>query len=176
MSVFGFLTFGIVLLVLQTSLLPLLPGWLGHPNPLFVLVVFASLRLETYQGAVLALLFGLLMDIISGLFLGLHPVIYLVLFFILKTLAKNLIIYDIHLVPLTLASYLFTTSGVFITASLLGPDSLLQWSWKSILLQLLVLAILTLPLFALYEFLLAKLNPPKRRSSLEINTSNRFRT
>jgi rod shape-determining protein MreD len=172
-----FLIVGIGLLVLQTSIFPLLPTWLGRPDPLFVLIVYAALRLDVYQGAILTLVFSLLLDIFSGPFLGLYPVTYLPLFVILKTMAANLTIHETsHQVPLTLASYLFAAVGLFVFASLLMPEDTLYWSWRAILVQLFLLAILTIPLFQLYDAIWASLNRRlKNRSPLQFQTGNRFK-
>jgi rod shape-determining protein MreD len=177
MVIASFLLLGTVLLVMQTSLLPLLPGWLGNPDPLFVLVVFAAIRLETYQGAVLALLFGLLLDIFSGPYLGLYPVVLIIVFLLLRTLAVNLLLSEaIHQVPLTLMSYLAATSGLYVFASLLAPENQLPWSWRGVLLQLFMLAVFTLPLFQLYEALLTRIvRRKKKRSSLHLQTGNHFK-
>jgi rod shape-determining protein MreD len=173
-----FLLLGISLLVLQTSIFALLPNWLGVPDPLFVLVVFIALRLETFQGFILTLAFGLLLDIFSGPFLGLYPVIYLMLFLILKTVAVNFIIHDaIHQVPLTLASYLLATSGLFIFASLLMPEYVLYWSWRAVLMQLFLVAILTIPLFQIYDLILAGLyRRMQSRSSLQVHSGSSFKS
>jgi rod shape-determining protein MreD len=173
-----FLMVGIGLLILQTSIFPLLPVWLGRPDPLFVLIVYAALRLEIYQGAILTLVFGLLLDIFSGPFLGLYPVIYLTLFVILKTMAANLTIHEtVHQVPLTLASYLFACVGLFVFASLLMPEDTLAWPWRGVLLQLFLLAILTIPLFQIYDLLWTSIcRRRKNRSSLQIQTGNRFKS
>jgi rod shape-determining protein MreD len=173
-----FLMVGIVLLVLQTSIFPLLPAWLGRPDPLFVLIVYAALRLEVYQGAILTLVLGLLLDIFSGPFLGMYPVVYLALFVILKTMAANLTIHEtIHQVPLTLASYLFACVGLFAFASLLMPEDALHWPWRAVLLQLFLLTILTIPLFQLYDLFWTSIrHQRKNRSSLQIQTGNRFKS
>ncbi|MDA8165271.1 MAG: rod shape-determining protein MreD [Desulfobacteraceae bacterium] len=177
MVIITFLLLGTILIVLQTSLLPLLPHWLGTPDPLFVLIVFAAIRMETYQGAVLALIFGLLFDIFSGPYLGLYPVVFVILFVVLRLLAVNLLLTEaVHQVPLTLLSYLATTAGLYLFASLLAPDAPLPWSWRDVLLQLFMLAVFTIPLFAFYESLLVRLvQRKKRRSSLQVQAGNRFR-
>jgi rod shape-determining protein MreD len=162
-----FFLVGAGLLIIQTSILPLLPEWMGRPDLLFVLIVYAALRLEIYQGAFLALLFGMVLDIFSGPFLGLHPLIFLTLFVILKTMAANLVIHEtVHQVPLTLGSYLFASSGLYICASLLMPENTIIWSWRALLMQLFLLAIFTIPLFGIYDKLRARFLPKKQYSSL----------
>jgi rod shape-determining protein MreD len=177
MIIVFFLMVGIGLLVLQTSLLPLLPDWLGRPDLLFILIVYAALRLETYHGAVLILFFGLLLDIFSGPFLGLYPMIFLMLFVVLKTLAVNLAIHEsVHQVPLTLTSFLFASSALYLFASLLLPENTIIWSWRGILLQLLMLAIFTIPLFNFFDLLRTRFRRRQRSySSLQIQSGNRLK-
>jgi len=67
-----FLILGILILVLQTTFLQLLPVWLGKPDILFLLVVHISCQPEIFRGSVVILLLGLLMDVFSGVFLGLY--------------------------------------------------------------------------------------------------------
>lgn len=166
MPVITFFLLGILLLTLQTSLLISLPEWLGRPDPLFVLIVFVAARLELVHGAIVLLLLGLVMDIFSGVFLGLYPIVYLLLFFGLQSLSKRLIIQEVaHQIPLVLTCYLFVNSLLFIIATLLAPENDLVWNWKKILLQMLLLAVISLPLFSLFHFaeqLLAKKKPPQR--------------
>ena len=153
-----FLALGIVLLILQTTLFQVLPEWIGKPDLLFILIVFLALRIDIFKGTVLVLLFGVLMDIFSGIYLGLHPVIYLMLFFTLNGATRHLAINEsVHQVPIVVLSYLLTCSGVFIFASILSPENELEWSWGKILLQIVILVIITPPLFKMYNWVLSLL-------------------
>ncbi len=177
MIVFSFLVLGTLLLTLQTTLLPALPDWVGRPNLLFLLVVFLSVHMDVYKGAVLVLLFGLIMDIFSGIFLGLHPVIYLLLFFSLKAISRHLSIMEsLHQVPMLAVSYLFASSGIYIFATILAPENPLDWSWGAELLELLILCIICIPCFSLFQMLLQLLSSAKASPfSLRPKTGNRFR-
>jgi len=117
------------------------------------------------------------MDIFSGIYLGLHPVIYLMLFFALNGITKHLAINEsIHQVPLVVISYLLACNGIYIFASILSPDNDLVWSWSQLLLQIVILAIITAPLFKLYGWTLSLL---ENRSTLpspwrKSKSGNRF--
>lgn len=178
MPVITYLFLGIFLLIIQTSLLSELPEWLGKPDLLFVLIVFVALRLELFRGAFLLLLFGLIMDIFSGIFLGLYPIIYLLLFFILYALSKRLIINEVvQQIPLVLLCYLFVNGLLYVLVAMLEPDSTLIWNWKKIILQLLLLAVITLPLFALFESIETWFTPRKAGRFLQRSKPrNTFRT
>ncbi|MDH5298096.1 MAG: rod shape-determining protein MreD [Desulfobulbaceae bacterium] len=177
MLTIAFLLLGAAFLVIQTTIFPLLPEWMGKPDLLFLLVVFIAIRLDIFQGAVLALLFGLMMDIFSGVFLGLYPVIYLLLFFLLKGLAHHLVIDDtVHQAPLVAASSLFVNSGLFLMASILAPDSSLDWAWRDIILDTLILAVIAMPFyhFCTHFHCLVRQGIPKPTLTRS-KTGNRFR-
>jgi len=168
---------GTFLLILQTTLLHVLPEWFGRPNLLFLLIVFLGTSLGIYKGAVLALLLGLLMDIFSGVFLGLHPVIFLALFSILQVVSRHLAINSsIHQIPLVVLSYLFTASSIFIFTSILTPENRLYWAWGNEILQVLILSVICIPFFKLLLWLTTifdskKAGNPFRRQK----TGNRYR-
>jgi rod shape-determining protein MreD len=175
MPIITFFMLGIMLLILQTSLLISLPEWLGRPDPLFVLIVFAATRLELTHGAIVLLLLGLLMDIFSGIFLGLYPIVYLLLFWLLRSLSQRLVIYEVaHLIPLVLSCYLCINGLIFVIATMLVPENDLVWNWKKILLQMLLLAIISLPLFSIFNFV-EQLSVPKKAHTFLRRSSSKSR-
>jgi len=151
---FIFFLLGAFLLIFQTTLLHALPEWFGRPNLLFLLIVFIATNLDLFKGAVLALLFGLLMDIFSGVFLGLHPIVYLVLFFVLQRISKHLATNEaVHQMPLVAFSYLFSASSIFIFATILAPESKIYWAWGTEILQVLILAVICIPFFHIFKWI-----------------------
>jgi rod shape-determining protein MreD len=162
MAVISYFFLGVFLLVAQTSLLTILPEWIGMPDPFFVLVVFAAIRLELVQGALLLLLLGLVMDIFSGIFLGIYPITYLLLFFLLHGLSKKLAIQEVvHRIPLVLASFLLANSLLYAFATFLAPENDMPWHWRDILLQILLLCLITMPMFNVFEAFDSMLSPKK---------------
>ncbi|OKY74537.1 MAG: rod shape-determining protein MreD [Desulfobulbaceae bacterium DB1] len=160
MAVLSYFLIAVLLLILQTSLLPSLPDWMGRPDPLFVLIVFVALRFDIYRGAVLLLLLGLIMDIFSGIFLGIYPVTYLLLFALLKAVARKLAIHETaHRFPLVLSCYLLVNTVLFTFATFLAPENELSWNWIKILLQMLMISLFMPPLFALFDALDSWLTP-----------------
>lgn len=152
MPIVSYFFLGVLLLILQTSLLTDLPEWLGCPDLFFILVVFVSIRLKFIHGAVLLLILGLIMDIFSGIYLGIYPITYLVLFFLLHGLSRRLAIQDtVHRIALVTVSYLFANSLLYTFISYMTPENDWTWNWKGILMEVLLLAIMTLPLFTLFE-------------------------
>lgn len=152
MFVFIFFILGILVLVLQTTFLHLLPAWLGKPDILFLLIIYISCQSEHLRGAVIIVLLGLLMDVFSGVFLGLYPVIYLLVFAFIKGISRRVAINEFaYQVPLALISYLFVNIGMFMFSFFLQPESPPQWSWGAILLQLVMLGVIGAPVFGFLD-------------------------
>ncbi|MCF6290085.1 MAG: rod shape-determining protein MreD [Desulfobacterales bacterium] len=180
MSVLVFLLIGVLLLVIQTSLLPVLPTWLGRPEFTFLLIVFIPSRLDLVRGAVVVFFIGLLTDIFSGIFLGLYPITYLLIFFTLKTLYRYMAINDsLYRAPVAAAAYLLGSGLMFVAATVFGPGGSPEWSWGPLLLQTLMIAILAMPCFTLFDYCWQRTTTrPKTRWSLfnKKQNHNRFRT
>lgn len=170
------LLFGVVLLLLQTTVLHALPDWFGRPHLLLLLIVFLGTNLDPYKGATLVLLFGFLMDIFSGTFLGLHPIAYLLLFTVLQVTSRHLAINEsVHQVPLIALSYLLTASIIFILAPVLGPQCRLSWTWGNEILQILMLAVLSIPFFHFCKWLTSSLDVKNQRNPFRRQKSgNRY--
>ena len=152
MLIIVYLILGIFILVLQTTFLQLLPVWLGKPDILFLLIVYIACQADIFRGAFIILLLGLLMDAFSGVFLGLYPVIYLLVLAFIKGISSQIAINEFaYQVPLAVISYLFVGIGMFLFAFFLAPDSPPQWSWGVILLQLLILAVIGTPVFGIFD-------------------------
>ena len=152
MFIFIFLSLGIFILVLQTTFLQLLPTWLGKPDILFLLIVYIAFKADMLRGAFVILVLGLLMDTFSGVFLGLYPVIYLLVFAFIKGISMQIAINQFaYQVPLAVISYLFVGTGMFLFSFILAPDSPPQWSWGIILIQLLILAVIGTPVFGIFD-------------------------
>lgn len=155
MYIIIFLILGILILVLQTTSLQLLPPWLGKPDILFLLIVYISCQSDILRGSVLILLLGLLMDVFSGVFLGLYPVIYLLVFAFIKGISRKIAINEFaYQVPLAVISYLFVSIVMFLFSFSLAPDTPPQWSWGTILLQLLMLAVIGAPVFGILDIIM----------------------
>ena len=156
MFIILFLILGILILIVQTTFLQLLPAWLGKPDILFLLIVYISCQADILRGSVVILLLGLLMDVFSGVFLGLYPVIYLLVFAFIKGISRRVAINEFaYQVPLAVISYLFVSIGMFLFSFSLSPDTPPQWSWGTILLQLLMLTVIGAPVFGIFDSLMS---------------------
>jgi len=177
MFIIIYLILGIFILVLQTTFMQQLPAWLGKPDILFLLIVYIACQLDIFRGAFIILLLGLLMDTFSGVFLGLYPVIYLLVLAFIKGISRQIAInkFAYH-VPLAVISYLFVGIGMYLFSLFLAPDSPPQWSWGTILLQLLILAVIGTPVFGIFESIMNFCRSSSASGRfLGTNKSNRFK-
>jgi len=142
---------GVIFIVLQTTLLQRLPAWMGAPDLLFVLLVFCALHLDIIPGLLLATLFGLLLDIVSGVYLGIHTTMYVLLFLLLQAISRKLALRALQHQPvITALSYLLMVGGSFLFTTILAEDDLLFWSWRDVLLGTLLVSIFSIPLSQLF--------------------------
>lgn len=179
MPVVVFLIIGALLLVLQTSLIPMLPAWLGKPEFLFLLIVFIPSRMGVIPGASVAFLLGILSDVYSGIYLGLFPITYLLIFFILKGIYRFVAVNEtFYQAPIVAVTYLLTCGGIFIAAMLLGDGNQPQWTWDAVLVRTLLVAILTMPFFSLFDLCWEKsaVHQPRWRLFKRKKRENRFRS
>ena len=172
-----FLILGILILLLQTTFLQLMPAWLGKPDIIFLLIVYISCKSDILRGLVVVLLLGLLMDVFSGVFLGLYPVIYLLVFAFIKGISRRVAINEFaYQVPLAVISYLFVSTGMFLFSFSLAPDTPPQWSWGTIILQLLMLTVIGAPVFGIFDSIMNFYRSTSASGRLPgIKRSNRFR-
>ena len=156
MFILIFLSLGIFLIVLQTTVLQFLPVWLGKPDLLFLLVVYLACHADILRGALVILILGFFMDVFSGVFLGLYPVIYLLVFVFIKGISHRIAINEFaYQVPLAVISYLFVGIGMFVLSFILAPDSPPQWSWGIMLLQLFIIAVIGSPVFGIFDSIMS---------------------
>ncbi len=176
MFIIIFLILGILILVLETTFMQLLPPWLGKPDLLFLLVVYVACQADFFRGALIVLLLGLLMDTFSGVFLGLYPVIYLLVFAFIKGISRQIAINEFaYQVPLAVFCYLLVGLGMYLISFFLAPESPPQWSWGAILLQLLLLAVLGTPVFGIFDSVSNFYRSSSASGRLGTKRSNRFK-
>ena len=99
------------------------------------------------------------------------------LFFILQGATRHLAIDEsAHQVPLIAISYLITSSGIFLFASALSTNSEPAWSWRAVLLQMIILSIISIPFFNIYNWTLSLSENTTKLSFLrrKAKSGNRF--
>ena len=80
----------LVAFLFQVTILPAVLADPFKPNLLLVTVVWIGLTVPSFWGAALVYLLGLLQDTVSGLYLGLNGISYLITFLVLHSIANRL--------------------------------------------------------------------------------------
>lgn len=158
MLVFTFWLLGIVLIVLQTTLLQSLPMWLGRPDFIFILVAFIAYRFAWIPGIAIVFSLGWVMDVVAGIYLGLYPLACLLTFTALKLLTnKSPIKESTYQIPLVGLSYFLVQMFIYFALSLALSEDLPELSWGLTLQRTALLVVAAIPLFllfsSLYEYL-----------------------
>lgn len=162
MLVLSFLLVGIVLIACQSSVLYFLPSWMGTPDLIFILIIFLAYRFDWLRGLVLVLAFGWIMDVVSGLYLGTYPLLYLFLFVFLKIIKEKSPVKEaVYQIPLVGVAYLVSYSFLYSFYLLVLPEVLPEWSWPTMVRQILLLVVASIPCFLLYNKLFEQMS--KRR-------------
>ncbi len=161
MLFFSFWVLGIVLIVVQTTLLQSLPMWLGRPDFVFIFVAFTAYRFAWIPGIVLVFTLSWTMDVVVGIHLGLYPLMCLLTFTGLKFLTnKSPIKESSYQIPLVGLSYFLVQMSLYFVYSLTLTEDLPEWSWGLTLQRTALLVVAAIPLFllfsSLYEFLLKR--------------------
>ncbi|HKJ66199.1 MAG TPA: hypothetical protein VJ969_12405 [Desulfopila sp.] len=152
-----FLILGVFLIVAQTTFFQLFPGWLGRPDFLYILVAFAAYRLGWVSGLLYAFLLGWMLDVVSGIHLGIYPLQNILVFAGLKLLTESSPLKEgTYEVPLVGLSYFLVQIGFYFVHSIMIPGTLPGWSWDKIFQDTMILLLATIPSFVLlnyfYEF------------------------
>lgn len=168
----AFFVLGVGLIIFQTTLLQLLPPWVGRPDFLFIFVGFLAYRFAWIPGLCLAFSLSWIMDVLAGINLGFYPLICLLTFVTLKTLTnKSPVKESTYQIPLVGGCFFLMQMFLFFVYSLSSPEILPDWSWGSTLRKTALIMVAAIPLFILCNSFLITLRkrqlrgkPPRRRS------------
>ncbi|MBC8207687.1 MAG: rod shape-determining protein MreD [Desulfobulbaceae bacterium] len=145
---FVFFLLALLLLAVQTTIFQFFPVWLGSPDLLFVLVVFVAYRFDWVRGLLLVIFYGWMMDVVSGFYLGIYPVLYFLVFILLKILAeKSPIREGLYQIPMIGASYFVVQLLFYVFFIIIQPDALLEWRWSQVIKETFVLLVASIPCF-----------------------------
>jgi len=159
MLILSYLLVGIILIVAQTSILQSFPSWAGSPDLIFILITFLAYRFDWLRGLFLVLFFGWIMDVVSGLYLGTYPLLYLFLFVFLKIFKESSPVKEIvYQIPLVGVAFFVGYSGLYIFYFLALPGILPEWSWTVMIQQTLILVVAAIPCFLLYNKLFEQIS------------------
>lgn len=176
MMVFTFWVLGIVLIVVQTTILQSMPQWLGRPDFIFILVAFIAYRFAWIPGIVLVFTLAWVMDVVTGIYLGLYPLMCILTFTALKLLSSRSPIKETtYQIPLIGLSYFLVQMFLYFISSLSIAEDLSEWSWGITLQRTALLVAAAIPLFlmfaSLYDYLLKRRmrgKPLRRRPRMPV--------
>lgn len=172
----SFLLLGILLVVVQTSVLQLLPGSFARPDLVYLLVAFAAYKLPWIPGAVVAFTVGWVCDVLVGINLGMYSLEFLFVFVCLKLLTMSSPVKEsAYQIPMVGVSYFLLQMVVYMFSSMSFEHALPEWSWGAVVQETLLLVLAAIPCFllfnSLYEYLrrrAARSRPARRRQRKHI--------
>ncbi len=118
MSVLLFTLTGFCLLVVQTVLMP----WLGGYDLLVPLVVFLGLRRRLWDGLMVVVLIGIVVDGLSAASTGYYLTAYMWIWAVMRLLIRYLRVANTFLLPLVIAGAVLLENLVFLAIPLLVED------------------------------------------------------
>jgi rod shape-determining protein MreD len=174
MITFVFMVIGVLLIVLQTTVLLDFPANFGRPDIIYLLVAFAAYRFAWLPGMLLTFVVGWIFDVLIGVNLGIYPLECMLVFFCLKIVAINSPIRSTaYEIPLVGISYFLLQMLIFFFSSLTIPENLPEWSWSRIIQDTFLLVLAAIPSFLLFNCLYqyledrVKRSKPARRQSVK---------
>lgn len=172
-----FFLLAVFLVVLQTTVLQLGPGWLRAPDLVFILVSFIAYRFDWLRGLVLVFGCGWMMDVVAASSPGIFVFEYLLVFLVLSVLAKNSPVKEsAYQVPLVGLAYFVIQVLIYGALTVFDVESLPSWSWGRLTRETVIVVAATIPGFALFNTLYEYLQ--QRRTVSRIihrKSGNRFR-
>lgn len=171
MLVYWFWLLGLLLIVIQTTLLQYLPSWIGRPDFVFIFVTFIAYRFAWIPGIALVFSIGWILDVIAGIHLGFYPLMCLITFSLLKLFSdKNPVKEATYQIPLVGISYFLVQISFYVIFSVIEPEILPEWSWGITLQRTILVVVAAIPLYLLFSFFYEhikkrrlRVKPPKRR-------------
>jgi len=177
MVVVNFIVVGLLLVIMQTTVCMPSPVWPFAPDCYYVLVAYLAYRLDLLRSLIVLFPLVCMLDVLSGTVLGMYAILCFSGYFLLRFISGKLPVNEaLYQIPLVGTSYLVVSWGVYVFLRFGEPEGLVSWSWLRMIAQALVVAVLTYPLFYLFDLVLKFSH---RRifpwNSLRMRTDNRRR-
>ncbi|MGL1930355.1 MAG: hypothetical protein OCC45_01190 [Desulfotalea sp.] len=155
MLTFIFGVIGIILIVLQTALLPeSIYSLIQFPDLIFIFIVYCAYRFNLVQGLFLVFIISWLQDVIGAVALGVYPVECLVVFAVFKLVSKNNPINNVwYQYPLVGLAYLGMQIFMTISQSLVNPESARPLQLIFLSVESVVLVLVTIPCFCFFNLI-----------------------
>jgi len=174
---FVFILIGLLLIVIQTSLITINPMWVSSPDLYYILVAYLAYRFDLLRSLIIIFPLSWMMDVFSGVVIGFYPAICFGSFFLLKLMDNKIPVREsLYQIPLIGICYLVVNKVVYTFLSIFASDTLSPWSWAEIFVKVFLLVICAFPLFRFFEFVNQRLQKnfiPFRM--LRVRSGNRFR-
>ena len=178
MIVIVFIFIGLLLMVMQTTILMPDPLWYGSPDFIFILTAYLASRSSPLIGALIIIPLGWFSDVFFGTILGLYPITYLSTFFLLKYISELMPVREsLYQLPLIGAMYLIVHRLAYFTLGFLEPNPLPPWSWSVIVIKMVIIVLLAFPLLRFFDAISRYTEKLTQHSDhlLHIRSGNRFR-
>jgi rod shape-determining protein MreD len=179
MRITVFSLIGLLFIIIQTSLFQGLPEWMGMPDLLFILIVFAAIHLRIVEGVILCFVLGTAMEVFSGYFLGLYILSYCLTLLLIRAVSSRLIIKEVVQQPaITALAYLLSSGLVYVFSSMLAEGELSPWGWGRILQRVLIVTILAIPFNRIFHLVMKQCEKKYEKRSFftkKYGTDNRYR-
>ena len=154
MSVLVYMIIGLLLIVLQTTVLMVNPVWVLAPDLYYILVAYLAYRFDLIRSLIIIFPLSWSLDIFSGIVLGMYPAICFGSFCLLKGISARLPLREsFYQVPMIGVSYLVVMKIVYIGMYLFEPDDLAPWSWPEMIVRAGIIVLLAYPLFRFFEII-----------------------
>jgi len=147
-----FLLLGVLLCVLQTTLMQMIPGSFARPDLVFLLVAFAAYKRPWIPGILLAFTVGWVLDVLVGVNLGFYPLEFLFVLVCLKLLTMNSPVKEsAYQIPMVGVSYFLLQMAVYLLSSMTLQYGLPEWSWLGMIQETILLVLAAIPCFVLFN-------------------------
>jgi rod shape-determining protein MreD len=177
MIVVYFLLMGLLLVLLQTTVLMPKTVWQFSPDLYFILVAYLAYRMDVLRSLIILFPLSCLLDVFCGTILGSYALLCFGCFFGIKSVSGKIPLRaDLYQIPLIGIVYLLVNWLVYLLLELLQPGHQVPWfSWQIIIRALLVV-LLAYPLFYLFDLMIKFSNhSPLAWNKLRLRTDNRRR-
>ncbi len=177
MIVIVFIILGLILVVLQATVLMLNPLWVAAPDLYYILVAYLAYRFDLLRALLIILPLGWMLDTVSGVILGTYPFICFGAFFLLRFMSIKMPVREsLYQIPLIGVSYLVVYRIVFVVLDFLNPGTLVPWSWLEMFVRALLIVFLAIPLFRFFEFVNQRLfRSFSSFKIMRVRSGNRYR-
>lgn len=177
MVVVTYTLIGLLLVVLQTTILMFNPLWAAAPDFYYILVAYLAYRMDLLRGLIILFPVSWTMDVLSGVVLGTYPAICFTAFVLLKFLAVKLPVREsLYQVPFIGVSYLVVSKFVYTVLTFMEPGAPAPWSWPVVLLRVVLLVVFAFPLLRLLELVNQRLQGNFISfKMLRVQSGNRYR-